>query len=312
MAYIPKSQIKANQFTPGGKWYYVKNNSSYIGNYYLLSNGKAFTGATPNNPPNDEITQKIPIQSPQSKDDYMFEAPLAVEYADNWDGYTFEQQTQNMQDIGIYGILTDVDYNLIRSRPQNIVNVPSPEDYEVGSFTRYFVTKINQFEFIEINQETYDNLDSQNPVWMWEDYIPFTIDWYIRGDIDRIFNNNKGSIFLGEKQINRKGLEDYLSKNYLEYFEYPEAKNLSTNGGELITQAGIDYAGPYHINKVQGPMIGSIHTSASHNRLLYKRFYIAQVVDVLNQDGVIETGETQNIEYRSIISTNGSSTGGGY
>ena len=59
MAYIPKSQIKANQFTPGAEWYYVKNNASYTGFYYVLSNGKAYTGKDPNNPPNDEIYKKI-------------------------------------------------------------------------------------------------------------------------------------------------------------------------------------------------------------------------------------------------------------
>ena len=285
MTYIPKSQIKPNQFTPGGKWYYVKNNSSYTGNYYLLSNGKAFTGNNPNSPPNDEIVQKSPIQSSQNVLDYS-NIPLAVEYADNWSGYTFEQQTQNAKDLELYGILTDIDYNLIRSRPQNISTKPSSENYEAGLFKRYFVTRINQLEFIEINQETYDNIVSQNPVWMWEDYIPFLLNWYIKGDIDRVFNNNKGSIFLAEKDISRKGLENYLSKNYLEYFEYPEANNLSTNGGELITQAGIDYTGPYHINKFQGPMVGTSHSSTSHSRLLYKRFYISQIVDVLNQEDI--------------------------
>ena len=59
-------------------------------------------------------------------------------------------------------------------------------------------------------------------------------------------------------------------------------------------------------------MVGSNHTLTSHHRLLYKRFYISQVVDVLNQEGVIETGETQNVEYISSISVNNSSTGGGY
>jgi|TARA_R110000823_G_C15931978_1_gene499569 hypothetical protein len=312
MTYIPKSQIKSHQFTSGAEWYYVKNNSSYIGDYFILSNGKAYTGATPNNSPNDEITKKIPLQSPQSKMDYMPSSPLAVEYADNWDGYTFEQQKQNIQDIEIYGILTDTDYNLIRSRPQYIPSTPTLENFKEGLFKRYFVTKINQFEYIEINQETYDNIVTKNSVWMWEDYIPFSLNWYIKGDIDRTFNNNVGAIFLAEKEINRKGLEDYLSKNFLEYFEYPEANNLTTNGGELITQTGIDYAGPYHINKIQGPMVGSNHTLTSHHRLLYKRFYISQVVDVLNQEGVIETGESQNIEYRASISPNRSSNGGGY
>ena len=61
MAYIPKSQIKATQFTQGGEWYYVKNNSSYTGFYYILSNGTAYTGKNPNDSPNEEITTKTLI-----------------------------------------------------------------------------------------------------------------------------------------------------------------------------------------------------------------------------------------------------------
>jgi len=52
-------------------------------------------------------------------------------------------------------------------------------------------------------------------------------------------------------------------------------------------------------------MEGPIHSPTAHSKLFYKRFYVGKIVDVLNQEGVIETGETQNIEYRS-------TTEGGY
>ena len=101
-------------------------------------------------------------------------------------------------------------------------------------FTRYFLVKINQPIFLEVNEDTYNNIETQNEVWMWEDYIPFTLKWYIKGNIDTIFKSNKGSIFVKEQSIERKGLEEYLEKQYLEYFEYPEADNLTTLGNELI------------------------------------------------------------------------------
>jgi len=305
MAYIPKSQIKANQFTSGAEWYYIKNNASYTGFYYILSNGKAYTGKDPNNPPNEEIYKKInKVVSQQIVDENIVDdGSNAVEYADNYDGFVFENQIQNTKDVEIYGILTDVDYNLIRSKPQNFQTLPTPEDYEKGVYMRYFVVKINQLEYLEVNKETYDNINTRNGVWVWEDYIPFTLNWYIKGDIDRVFNNNKGSIFIAEKNINRKGLDDFLGKEYLQYYEYPEGENLQTLGGELILPTGEDYVGFYHIHKSQGPMVGAVHVSEAHSKLFYKRFYVGRKVDSLNQQGVIETGESQNIEYRSIIST---------
>jgi hypothetical protein len=323
MAYFPKSQIKENQFTPGAEWYYVKNNSSYTGFYYVLSNGKAYTGKNPNNPPNEEIVKKDPIVSSEvRKNGGINDSLNEVSYADNWDGYTYDNQTQNAKDVEIYGILTDTDYNLIRSKPQYSPTFPTPEDYEKEMFVRYFVCKINQLEYLEIDKETYNNIFTQNKVWVWEDYIPFTLNWYINGDIDRVFNNNKGSIFIKEKEINKKGLEDYLGKQYLEYFKYKKASNLNTRGGELITPTGQDYIGPYHIHEFQGPMEGSSHTSTAHRKLFYRRFYRGEIVDSLNQEGVIETGETQAVEFTTNISTDpnyippspsgGSSSGGGY
>ena len=323
MTYIPKSQIKENQFTGGNEWYYIKNNSSYTGFYYVLSNGKAFTGKNPNDPPNDEIVKKDLIASPQVIKDVNVDFSNEVAYADNWDGPIFKGgPNQNTKDVEIYGILTDTDYNLVRSKPQYSPTFPTPEDYEKKMFVRYFVCKINQLEYLEVNKETYDNIFTQNKVWMWEDYVPFTLNWYINGNIDRVFNNNKGSIFIKEREINKKGLEDYLGKQYLEYFKYEEASNLNTTGGELITPTGQDYVGPYHIHEFQGPMEGAIHTSTAHRKLFYRRFYRGEIVDSLNQEGVIETGETQAVEFTTNISTDpnyippspsgGSSSGGGY
>ena len=322
MTYFPKSQLKENQFTPGAEWYYVKNNSSYTGFYYVLSNGKAYTGKNPNDPPNEEITKKTEIFSSQTKNGIVNDITNGVTYADNWDGTTYGDQIQNARDVKIYGILTDTDYNLVRSKPQYSPTFPSPEDYEKGMFVRYFVCKINQLEYLEIDKGTYDNIFTQNKIWMWENYVPFTLNWYINGDIDRVFNNNKGSIFIKEREINKKGLEDYLGKQYLEYFKYKKASNLNTTGGELITPTGQDYIGSYHIHEFQGPMEGSSHTSTAHRKLFYRRFYRGKIVDSLNQEGVIETGETQAVEFTTNISTDpnyippspsgGSSSGGGY
>ena len=68
-------------------------------------------------------------------------------------------------------------------------------------------------------------------------------------------------------------------------------------------------------------MEGAVHIQGAHTKLFYKRFYRSETVNVLNQEGVIETGETQRIEFTndSTVEYNipsqmntTPSTGGGY
>ncbi len=71
-------------------------------------------------------------------------------------------------------------------------------------------------------------------------------------------------------------------------------------------------------------MEGAVHIQGAHRKLFYRRFYKGEVVNSLNQEGVIETGETQRIEFANDLTIEpdiqtpptqmggGSSSGGGY
>jgi hypothetical protein len=302
--YIPKSQIKENQFAKSNEWYYVKNNLEYVGFYYLLSNGKAFTGNNINTPPNEEIYRKSSEISSQINSTSISSPPQTVVYVD-----------PDSTDLFRYGRIKKINYNLTRTLPYLSYTIPTSEDYEKGYFKRYFVSKINSLQYIEIIKEVYDYIDTKNKVWVWEDYTPFTLDWYISGDIDKAFKNNRGVINLAEKQLKKINLKKYLKEKYLEYFKYPEADNLTTAGGELITPSGQDYIGSYHIHKMQGPMEGATHISGVHNKLFYKRFYVDNIVNDLNQTGIVTMSETQNMKSNLIQNkptSGGYSTGGGY
>ena len=98
--YIPKSQIKENQFTQPNEWYYVKNNLEYIGFYYLLSNGKAFTGNSINTPPNEEIYRKSLAISPQINSISISSPPQTVTYVDPYN-----------KDLWGYGRIKKINYN---------------------------------------------------------------------------------------------------------------------------------------------------------------------------------------------------------
>ncbi len=60
--YYPLSQINPNLYTNGDEFVYLdpsKNNQPYTGNYFATSNGKFFTGKTPQDVPNNELVRTI-------------------------------------------------------------------------------------------------------------------------------------------------------------------------------------------------------------------------------------------------------------
>jgi hypothetical protein len=66
--YYPKNKIKTNLNTLGGEYYLVSNNEQYVGFYYKLANGNAYTGKFPG----DGINLPIQMQP-----DAIFTVPTA-------------------------------------------------------------------------------------------------------------------------------------------------------------------------------------------------------------------------------------------
>lgn len=69
--YYPLSQIHTNLYTNGQEYIIKSNNQNYVGYYWKSSDGKIFTGRTPQDPPNLELTlytsnrsQETPTISP--------------------------------------------------------------------------------------------------------------------------------------------------------------------------------------------------------------------------------------------------------
>jgi len=64
MSYYPKSQIITN-LSSNGELTYKSNGTPYFGFYYKLSNGKSFTGKTPQDGPNEELIMP-PLDNPET------------------------------------------------------------------------------------------------------------------------------------------------------------------------------------------------------------------------------------------------------
>jgi hypothetical protein len=101
--YYPKSQIKTNLRTPGGEFTISGTNQDYKGYYYLISNGQAYSGKSPNDPisqlllPNDQNPLKTTLQGDAESDiSIALSPPLA---------FTLPQEYINSSKINVFFLM---------------------------------------------------------------------------------------------------------------------------------------------------------------------------------------------------------------
>lgn len=185
MAYIPKNKIQTNLYTAGKQFTYVENMPTwrnkpfYIGYYHKLYNGKFYSGKTPND---INIKELIQINEDPSGEDFNYEKP----------------QTPSTP----YAPL-----------------IPTPQDYKNGEFVRYFVCRLNQPLFIEINKDTFDKYKQKNSTVSWKLYKPFSLFWVLTGDINQVAQTNKKVTEFIETKENVLGLSIYLKEDWTQYYK---------------------------------------------------------------------------------------------
>ena len=144
--YIPKNRILTNQYSNDRKLVYKTSQEVYIGSYYKTFDGKYFTGKTPNNPPNLELQLVEDTELdftpslPQNKLAYV--NPPTIFDDINTPGYS---STMVITYAKLQGI--NLNDSTRKFLPYQCYPSPTPNDYEIGSFTRYFSMKINTNSF---------------------------------------------------------------------------------------------------------------------------------------------------------------------
>ena len=253
MPYYPANKIQTNLFS-NGELIRLSDLTTYIGPYYKLSNGQAFAGKDPQafRYPQELIIPE-PIALPLN--------PLAPQ----------EVFTEIRTSFNTTALASTYKFNLkeiptTRKIPIPFYPEPNDQDYQVGYFTRYFAKQVNDYKFIEINQKTFESLSSHNGEYLWQLYNVTSLPWQISGNKEKVAITNQNIIKL-EEQNNFKGLSQFLKKDYLKYYQFTNASNLYTAGGEYKTADGKNYIGYYHIHDKTGPMVGATHIKEPHGLL---------------------------------------------
>lgn len=201
----PKSQIKSNLNTKGGELIYSNTKKEYKGPYHIISGKYYFSQPTPNS--------------------YNIERLTLISKNNN--PYKENESEIKIKDIDSYSY-NIVDYPYYRAKKLPL-DKPAPlppksyypslknEDYIKGEIDRYFLKKINKYEFLEVNREEYIKYINQDPKVLYTLYFPFTFKWIIKGDLEKVINNNYNILKLTEKKYNIIGLT-HLFKNKLSEF----------------------------------------------------------------------------------------------
>jgi hypothetical protein len=198
--YYPLSQIKTNLHTNGGEFVISSTKENYIGYYFKTSAGEYFTGRNQNDLPNQPLTPSDILSPPTS--------PVVESIT-----------VENINIFNVeYDILKNTDVNQTTLLPIYAPTIPTPQDYQVGEFRRFFCKKTNEIQYIEIDPKQYSLLTNKDSQILWQIYFPFNIPWSISGQVDVVARTNKNIVELTMKQLKLPRFNDYLKNDYLKYF----------------------------------------------------------------------------------------------
>jgi hypothetical protein len=142
-----------------------------------------------------------------------------------YNGKYYTGQTPNESNtLEIIPIISNIPTNSDNKNslviPYNPI-LPTPQDYQIGEFVRYFNVKRNQAIFTEISKDVYQKYKQQDPQVSWRLYRVFSLIWKLTGDINQVAQTNKNITELTESREKVLGLSLYLKENWIQYYKNP-------------------------------------------------------------------------------------------
>jgi hypothetical protein len=254
--YYPLSQITTDLYTSQEEFLVQATNLPYKGKYYSTSDGKFFSGASPQDGENIPLIRNI--QNDSSKD-----VEVGVEG-------TFNKTNTSL-------LITPPSYQNASTKPPRLapsptskVVFPTQEEYTIGEFTRYFLKKINQNVYLETDKPTFTNYQNRNNNTQHELYSSVSLPWDLTGNPIDVYATNRNIVLLNENQIKWFGFSMWFNSRYLKHFKPTSQNFFNTKGGELkIETNNENYAGFYHVNPNLGKIMeGKFHKPTFHNILI--------------------------------------------
>ena len=257
--YIPKNRIKENLYTPGNEFIVKTTEANYAGFYHSLYTGEFYSGKTQNDSNIIELV-KFEVQGEPRLAPNLIETNVIALFLEDPDPVVNQDQW-NQGDIVTYLKLRNESTtdDQPKEMPQFYYANPTEEDYQLGTFTRYFTVKANELRYMEVSKKTYSKLQAQGSDIVWELFISFKLQWTIDGVEDEVFDINRSQTLITERRIGRKGFQEFLNNDYLKYYISVNLNNQYTSGDDYTLPNGLNYEGLYHIMPNDQAMTGRYH-----------------------------------------------------
>lgn len=228
MPYFPLSQVKTNLYSNGSE--FTLEGADYTGDYFITSKGEAYTGKTPQDNP-------VNLLQP-SGNSLNNESPVNIQN---------EVSIDSLEDNFSY---FRVDYPYYESTGRNTNNIadaplkpileispPTKQDYQIGEFTRYFLRKSNEIEFIETSKNQFNLYSTQSSTVQWQLYIPISINWTLDGTFENAYRVNQNIARLTESRNKVFGFVNSFNGKFGRYhkeeIKKPNIKTTSTKKSGL-------------------------------------------------------------------------------
>jgi len=189
--YYPKSHIITNLHTIGNEWM-LEDGTEYKGYYHKYIDGTVLTGAVFNK---TESKKLIPFINKFTQPDNI-----------------------------IYNRIKKPNMNF--TVPQQRYPIPTPDDYEKGKLTRYFIKRRNSMTFediFEVDKPQFKLLQQSKNGIDGNLYIGINLDWKLTGPLNDlrdgfnttygVFDTNQRIVLLKDREFN--GLKNFLT-DYVE------------------------------------------------------------------------------------------------
>ncbi len=209
--YIPPSQIITGLSTNGEEYILSTTGEPYSGVYFKTLTGKAYTGQTPS-PTSILLTSRLTFN------------PADIEDINNGSLYnSFIESVNEKANFFEQEKYINREWREVRI-PTNVK--VTPQDIKNGYVKRYFLRNLRTLTFLETNSDYFGKIYSRDPKVAWDMYDFAYVQWFIKGQKEKVYEKNKKNVKNIEEAFSYKnslgknwiGFSLYFKDNFLQFY----------------------------------------------------------------------------------------------